>query len=112
MDLFPCLLPRSRRNGRMPSPTARSSLRLSSVSFWAGVVLLGVALLLIGTRNGGPPPEPVYQGLSLRKWTRAEPHIPVTSHEDIVTYRRTALRAMGQPAITYLHWMIRHPRKT
>lgn len=55
------------------------------------------------------PPEPEYQGRRLSQWLSANPPVKVISLDDIVTYRRTALRAMGAPAIRYLHWMVAHP---
>jgi hypothetical protein len=82
----------------------------------------GLGLLLItamtGTfvamRAGNPPREPTYQNKSLRQWIAAEPSSPwsVITHEDIMTYRRTALLAMGEPAIRYLRWMIAHPQQS
>ena len=85
------------------------------------ITAAGLGLLLItattGTfvamRAGIPPREPSYQNKSLRQWIAAEPSSPrVITHEDIMTYRRTALLAMGEPAIRYLRWMIAHPQQT
>jgi hypothetical protein len=80
--------------------------RLRTWALLAAVVAF--CLLLIASLRS-PPPEPTYQGMTLRQWIRAEPHMPITSHEDICAYRRNALKAMGAPAIRYLHWMISHP---
>ena len=85
------------------------------------VIVAGVGLLLtaamtgtfVTMRAGNPPLEPTYQNKSLRQWIAAEPSSPwglIT--EDIWTYRRTALLAMGEPAIRYLRWMIAHPQQT
>lgn len=57
------------------------------------------------------PPEPEYQGRTLRQWISANPPLKVASHDDIVSYRRVPLRAMGAPAVRYLHWMITHPNQ-
>src|SRR5205814_9613841 len=58
-----------------------------------------------------PQAEPAYQCMTLREWVTAEPRLGVTSHEDIMSYRRSALLAMGEPASRYLQWMIAHPRR-
>jgi hypothetical protein len=93
------------------------------------VVLGVVALLVVGTATTyinvtrdasppelveAPPPEPQYQGMTLREWIAANaatPGLNVIWSEDIMSYRRTALKAMGEPAATYLHWMVAHPRQ-
>src|SRR3954471_452674 len=72
-------------------------------------VVVAVTFVLIRVRTGNPPPEPTYQGMALREWIGAEPHIPLTSHDDIMSYRRRALQAMGKPAVKYLQWVISHP---
>jgi RNA polymerase sigma factor (sigma-70 family) len=59
-----------------------------------------------------PPPEPEYEGKLLREWITATPPTQnVITLDDIVSYRRTALSAMGEPAVRYLHWMVAHPRQ-
>src|SRR3954471_9325120 len=35
--------------------------------------------------------------------------MPLTSHDDIMSYRRRALQATGKPAVKYLQWVISHP---
>jgi RNA polymerase sigma factor (sigma-70 family) len=86
------------------------------------ITAAGVGLLLIAAMTGtfvvmradNPPREPTYQNKSLRQWIAAQPSSPwhIINNEDIVTYRRTALLAMGEPAIRYLRWMIAHPQQT
>ena len=96
----------------VPNRNSGHRRRFATVVISVGVV--GLAVLLVATMNkaSSPPPEPVHQGMTLRQWIAAEPNLPVTSHEDIMSYRRTALRAMSEPAIRYLHWMITHPWQT
>jgi RNA polymerase sigma factor (sigma-70 family) len=85
------------------------------------ITAAGLGLLLItamtGTfvamRAGNPPREPTYQNKSLRQWIAAQPSLPWgLTGEDIDAYRRTALLAMGEPAVHYLRWMIAHPQQT
>ena len=81
--------------------------------------VVGAAVLLVGGTVGlyalhvamsKPPPEPVYQGRTLRRWTVSYyPFRRVILEEDTMDYRRAALLAMGQPAIRYLRWLVLHP---
>ena len=68
----------------------------------------------VAMRADNPPREPTYQNKSLLQWIAAEPSSPwrIIDNEDIVTYRRTALLAMGRPAVRYLHWVVVHPQQT
>jgi RNA polymerase sigma factor (sigma-70 family) len=56
------------------------------------------------------PPEPSYQGKTLRYWIAPASDLPNASNQERLAYRRAALLAMGEPAIRYLHWMITHPQ--
>jgi RNA polymerase sigma factor (sigma-70 family) len=58
-----------------------------------------------------PPPEPEYQGRTLSEWISANPPFKVVSHDDVVSYRRAALSAMGTSAVQYLQWMVAHPHQ-
>jgi RNA polymerase sigma factor (sigma-70 family) len=83
-----------------------------AIAVGAGALLLaGSATKHIRVTLDTPPPEPVYQGMTLRQWIDATPRQSIVSHDDIMSYRRTALSAMGKPALSYLHWMITHPRR-
>ena len=54
------------------------------------LLLAGILIWSIAKTGHFSPPEPVYQGMTLRQWLTAEPHLSVTSHEDIMSYRRSA----------------------
>ena len=99
----------------------KGALKIMAWSKVKTITAAGLGLMLItaitGTfvamRAGNPPREPTYQNKSLRQWIVAQPTSPrVITGDDIVTYRRTALLAMGKPAIRYLCWMIAHPQQT
>jgi RNA polymerase sigma factor (sigma-70 family) len=84
-----------------------------------GLLAVGTATTYINvTRDASPaelveapPPEPEYEGKTLREWIAATPPLNIISLEDIMSYRRTALKAMGEPAVRYLHWMVAHPHQ-
>ena len=77
------------------------------------VLLLVGLLFLVALERFAVPPEPAYQGKTLRQWIAAFPcGGRCCSRQDLVSYRRTVLRAMGDPALRYLHWMILHPAQT
>jgi hypothetical protein len=72
-----------------------------------GVVVALVTLLLLILGFDKPVEEPFYQGRSLRGWIKAS----AADHQDRIIYQRTALLAMGHPAIQYLDFIITHPRR-
>ena len=57
-----------------------------------------------------PPVEPVFEGQPLRYWINADPPDPVT-YDATIKFRTRPLRAMGEPAVKYLRWMLQHPRQ-
>ena len=90
-----------------------SSVRLKRAVLALTVLLLVGLLFSLALERFAVPPEPAYQGKTLRQWIAAFPGgRQRCSRQDLVSYRRTALRAMGDPALRYLHWMILHPGQT
>src|SRR5215467_1717813 len=82
-----------------------------SLAILLGILLLIIAVALFyGFAIAKPIAEPSYQDRLLREWLRAEPPGSI-SYEDIIVYRRTALQAMGEPAVAYLRSVLLHPRK-
>lgn len=96
------------------------ALGVSGVFLAAGIVTTGILSLAQHDRPNRfsarsqvaaepSPVEPEFEGRTLREWIAANPPLNVISHDDIVAYRKRALLAMGQPAVVFLHWMIRNP---
>jgi RNA polymerase sigma factor (sigma-70 family) len=86
----------------------------NAAAIGAGVLLLGGAVGFYSSQGtmAEPPPEPVYQGRTLRQWAVSLPRGGgVMSNEDIQNLRQAALIAMGRPAIRYLHWLVLHPEE-
>jgi hypothetical protein len=69
-----------------------------------------VARLRREVADNAVPPEPSYQGKTLRYWIAGASDLPNASNRERIAYRRAALLAMGEPAVRYLHWMVAHPQ--
>lgn len=99
----------SAKNG----PEVQKSFARLKWAVLALTVLLFLGLLFSAAwERFAVPPEPAYQGKTLRQWLSVRPPGPRFSRQDLVNYRCAALRAMGDPAVRYLRWIILHPGQT
>ena len=72
--------------------------------------LLLVSLAIISSSHPRPV-EPSFEGKPLSCWINAEPEGSIT-YEGTVNLRTRPLRAMREPAVKYLRWMLQNPRRT
>ncbi len=95
--------------GRALATVSRTSrnLALGAVLFLS----LGLVSLAVISASHPPPAEPSFEGKPLTYWINAEPD-GIATFDGMVSMRTRALRAMGQDAVEYLRWMLRHPRHT